>query len=45
MMRRDGDNESNKIEASEATVAYHTVRYGQSFRANDCLSTLIKKIY
>jgi hypothetical protein len=25
--------------------AYHTVRYGQSFRANDCLSTLIKKIY
>jgi hypothetical protein len=26
-------------------VAYHSVRHGQSFRAKDCLSTLIKKIY
>jgi hypothetical protein len=44
-VRRDGDSENDKIAASEALVAYHTVRHGQSFRANDCLSTLIKKIY
>jgi hypothetical protein len=45
MVRRDGDSESDKIAASEALVAYRTVHQGQSFRANDCLSTLIKKIY
>jgi hypothetical protein len=45
MVRRDGDSESDKIAASEAIVAYHTVRHGQSFCANDYLSTLIKKIY
>jgi hypothetical protein len=44
-VRSDGDCESDKIAASEAPVAYRTVRHGQSFRANDCLSTLIKKIY
>jgi hypothetical protein len=44
-VRRDGDSESDKIAASEALVAYHTVRHGQSFRANDCLSTLMMKIY
>jgi hypothetical protein len=44
-VRRDGDSESNKIAASEALVAYRTVRHSQSFCANDCLSTLIKKIY
>jgi hypothetical protein len=43
-VRRDGDSESDKIAASEALVAY-TVRHGQSFRAKDFLSTLIKKIY
>jgi hypothetical protein len=40
---RDGDSESDKIAASEALVAYYTVRHGQSFRANDCLSTMMKK--
>jgi hypothetical protein len=45
MVRRDGDSESDKIAANEALVAYHTVRHGQSFHTNDCLSTLIKKIY
>jgi hypothetical protein len=45
MVRRDGDSESGKIAASEVLVSYHTVRHGQSFRANDCLSTLLKKIY
>jgi hypothetical protein len=45
MVRCDGDSESNKIAASEALVAYHTACNGQSFRANDCLLTLIKKIY
>jgi hypothetical protein len=45
MVRCDGDSESDKIAASEALVAYHTVHHGQSFRANDWLSTLIKKIY
>jgi hypothetical protein len=45
MVRRDGDSESDKIAASEALVAYHTARHGKSFRANDCLSILIKKIY
>jgi hypothetical protein len=45
MVRRDDDSESDKITASEALVAYHTVRHSQSFRTNDCLSTLIKKIY
>jgi hypothetical protein len=45
MMIHDGDSESDKIAGSEALLAYHTVRYGQSLRANDCLSTLIKKIY
>jgi hypothetical protein len=33
------------IAASESLVTYHTVCHGQSFRGNDCLSTLIKKIY
>jgi hypothetical protein len=33
MVKRDGDNESDKIAASEALVAYHTVRHGQSFHA------------
>jgi hypothetical protein len=45
MVRRDGDSESDKIAASEVLVAYHTVCHGQSFRANECLSTFIKKIY
>jgi hypothetical protein len=45
MVRLDSDSESDKIATSEALFAYHTVREGQSFRANDCLSTLIKKIY
>jgi hypothetical protein len=46
MVRRDGDSECDKIAASgEALVAYHTVRHGQSFCANDCLLTLIKKMY
>jgi hypothetical protein len=45
ILRRDGDSESDKIAASEALVAYHTVRHGQSIPTNDCLSTLIKKIY
>ena len=45
MVRRDDNSESDKIAASEALVAYHTVRHGQSFRSNDCLSTLIKKLY
>lgn len=44
-MSRFGDIESDKIAASEALFAYHIVRHGQSFRSNDCLSTLIKKIY
>jgi hypothetical protein len=44
-VRRGGDSESDKIAASEALVASHIVRHGQSFRANDCLSTLIKTIY
>jgi hypothetical protein len=44
-VRRNGDSESNKIAASEALVAYHTARHGQSFSANDCLSTLIYQIY
>jgi hypothetical protein len=43
--RRDGDSESDKIAATEALVAYHTVRHGRSFRVNDCMLTLIKKIY
>ena len=33
---------SRKIAAIEAVVAYHGVRHGQSFRANDCLSKLMK---
>jgi hypothetical protein len=45
MVRRDGGSESDEIATSEALVAYHTVRHGQSFRACDCLSTMIKKIY
>jgi hypothetical protein len=45
MMRRDGDSERDKTAASEALVAYHTVHHGRSFRANDCLSTLIKTIH
>jgi hypothetical protein len=45
MVRRDGDSESDKIAPSEALVDYHTVGHGQIFRANDCLSTLVKKIY
>jgi hypothetical protein len=45
MVRHDGDSENDKIAASEALVSYHTVRPGQSFCANDCLSTLIKEIY
>jgi hypothetical protein len=45
MVRRDGDSGSDKIAVSEALVAYHTVRHGQSFRANDCFSSLIKKIH
>jgi hypothetical protein len=44
-VRRDGDSESDKIAASEALLTYNAVRQGQSFRTNDCLSTLIKKIY
>jgi hypothetical protein len=44
-VRRDDGSESDKIAASEALVAYHKARHGQSFRANDCLSTLIKTIY
>ena len=36
------DTESRKIAAIEAVIAYHGVRHGQSFRANDCLSKLIK---
>jgi hypothetical protein len=44
MVRCDGDSESDSIAASEALVAYHTVRHVQSFRANDCISTLTKKI-
>ena len=31
------DTESRKIAAIEAVIAYHGVRHGQSFRANDCL--------
>jgi hypothetical protein len=42
MVRRDGDSESDKIAASEALDAYHIVRYGQRFRANDCLSAYTK---
>jgi hypothetical protein len=45
MVKRDGDSESDRIAASEATVVYHTVHHSQSFCTNDCLSTLIKKIY
>jgi hypothetical protein len=40
MPRRDGDSESNKFATNEAHVTY-TVRHGQTFRANDCLSALI----
>ena len=36
------DTESRKIAAIEAVIAYHGVRHGQNFRANDCLSKLIK---
>ena len=36
------DTESRKIAAIEAVIAYHGVRHDQSFRANDCLSKLIK---
>ena len=35
------DTESRQIAAIEAVIAYHAVRHGQSFRANDCLSKLI----
>jgi hypothetical protein len=35
MVRRDGDSKGDKTAASEAFFAYHTVRNGQSFRAND----------
>jgi hypothetical protein len=35
MVRRDGDSEREKISASEALAACHTVRHGQSFRAHD----------
>jgi hypothetical protein len=45
MVRHDGDSESDKTTASEALVAYHTARHGQSFHANDCLLILIKIIY
>jgi hypothetical protein len=44
MVRCDGGSESDKIAASEALVAY-TVHHSQSFCTNDCLWTLIKKIY
>jgi hypothetical protein len=33
MVRHGDDSECYKIAASEALVAYHTVRHGQSFRA------------
>ena len=36
------DTESCKIAGIKAVIAYHGVRHGQSFRANDCLSKLIK---
>ena len=36
------DTESRKIAAMEAVIAYHGVRHGQSFRANDCLSKLMQ---
>jgi hypothetical protein len=45
IVRRDGDRGSDKIAATEALVAYRTVRHGQSFSANDCLSTLMTKMY
>jgi hypothetical protein len=45
MVRCDGDSESDKSAASEALVACRTVCHGQSFHANDYLSTLIKRIY
>ena len=35
-------SESRKVAAIEAVIAYHGVHHGQSFRANDCLSKLIK---
>jgi hypothetical protein len=44
MVRHDGDSESDKITASEALVVYHAVRQGQSFLANDCLSTLTENL-
>jgi hypothetical protein len=45
VVESDGDGAEGKIAASEAVVAYHAVRHNQSFRANYCLSKLIKKIY
>jgi hypothetical protein len=45
MVRCDSDSESDEIAASDALVAYHIVLPGQSFRTDDCLSTLIKKLY
>ena len=35
-------SKSRKIAAVEAVIAYHGVRPGQSFHANDCLSKLTK---
>ena len=37
-----GGSESRKISTIEVVTAYHGVHHRQSFRANDCLSKLIK---
>ena len=38
------DTESRKVAATEAATAHLGVRHGQRFRANECLSKLIKTI-
>ena len=38
-------DESTILAAKEATFAYHTAIYGQSFKSSDCSSKLVSKLF
>ena len=42
---KSGTQIEDNVAAAEATMAFHTVKHHQSYKSNDCTSTLIRKVF
>ena len=42
---KPGTQIEDNVAAAEATMAFHTVKHHQSYKSNDCTSTLIRKLF